>query len=167
MSKYIEFVNKVKEKCDQSWLTPSQKRAFKLIKNKSTNHRVINIFGKEGVGKTFLGWVLEKENISKYFVDGESIESKDNVVITVDNFPSSRNEHRDFRRRMGMMGIKKAILITKPFAISDDVKKIEITFNDEDKQQFKSICSRKLRIQFKDESPNYNMHELLKKNIWS
>lgn len=167
MSEYIEFINKVKNKSEREWLTPSQQRAFNIIKKKSSNHRIVNIFGKEGVGKTFLGWILEKEGVSKYFVDSESVEDPNSETITVDNFPPNRSDHRDFRRRMGLMGIRKAILITKPFAIPDDIKKIEIEFDEEDRKQFKSTCTRKLRVQFQDEEENDNMHELLKKNIWS
>jgi len=166
MSKYADLINRLKSKSDKNWLTKSQMHAFETIK-KSTNHRVINIFGKEGVGKTFLGWVLEKENIAKYFVDRDSMEKIDNSVITIDNFPPDRDAHRNFRRKMGMRGIEKAILITKPFAIPDDVKKVELNFDDEDRRKFKSNCSKNLRVQFRDESDNYNMHELLKKNIWS
>jgi hypothetical protein len=165
MTKYSDFLNQLKQQCDKSWLTPSQMGIFKKITTGLKNHRIINIYSIGGCGKTFLGWVLEKEKFGKYFINFEAINGDNLGIIIVDNFPPGRENHRKFRSEMGKFGISKAIVITQ-YAIPDDIPSIQLQFNEEDRNFFKHICYDKLRLQIKTETGNEDMHALLKKNIW-
>ncbi len=52
---------RIRDRLDIEWLTPSQKAVWEAVQRfDGPPHRVINIYGAEGTGKTFLGWLLER-----------------------------------------------------------------------------------------------------------
>ncbi len=165
MTVYAKFLNQLKQQCDKSWLTPSQKTIFEKIITGFKNHRIVNIYSHQGYGKTFLGWILNRESYGKYFVSIDEIKGVDLGSVIIDNFPPGKESHRKFRSNMGKFGISKAILLTQ-YAIPDDIPSIQLKFEDADRKWFKHICYDKLRVQIKNETGDEDMHSLLKKNIW-
>jgi len=172
MTQYANFINTLKSQCDKSWLTPSQRSIFDKLDSGFTTQRVVNVYGAEGTGKTFLGWILEKENMGKYFVNVEDLKQylisnhgPNGIVAVIDNFPADRKAHRDFRSKMLDMGVERSVVLTQ-FAIPDDVPKLLLEFRDQDRQHFKHTCYSKARLQITVESERDNMHSLIKNNIW-
>ena len=67
MGKLDSINARIRDRADISWLTPSQKVVWNsIIEFDGPPHRVINIYGGEGTGKTFLGWIMERENYATY-----------------------------------------------------------------------------------------------------
>ena len=169
MTQYANFINTLKSQCDKSWLTPSQRSIFDKLASGFTTQRVVNVYGAEGTGKTFLGWVLEKEGIGRYFLNVENLRQynpdSERMVAVIDNFPADRKAHRDFRSKMLDMGVERSVVLTQ-FAIPDDIPKLLLEFREEDRNQFKHTCYSKARLQITVESDRDNMHSLIKNNIW-
>ena len=61
------FEERLRDRISVEWLTPSQQRVWDDIHRfDGPPHLVVNIFGAEGSGKTFLGWLMERERYATY-----------------------------------------------------------------------------------------------------
>ena len=55
------FQSRIYDRADASWFTPSQKHVWESLQRfDGPPYRVINVYGTEGTGKTFLGKLLER-----------------------------------------------------------------------------------------------------------
>lgn len=61
MSQFVRRLNQIKSNRIPEWLTPSQQEAFFKVKTALRTPSTVNLFGRVGVGKTFLGWTLAHE----------------------------------------------------------------------------------------------------------
>ena len=95
MSNSVE--TRIRDRLDDKWLTPSQNVLWKAIQRfDGPPHRVINIYGTEGTGKTFMGWFLERINYSAYSIRPDM--SKPLLSrLTLDNALSDRATTRELR----------------------------------------------------------------------
>ncbi len=114
MTEYSDFINCLKNESTIEWLTPSQKSIYNKITQGFPTQRIINVYGKHGAGKTFLGWILEKNGFGHYHSGLEDFKENGeisiNKMVIIDNFQSDKNLHRDFRSKMGDRNT------TKPFS---------------------------------------------------
>jgi hypothetical protein len=143
------------------WLTVNQGKVYKQLKNWMLRPGLafIYLYGPHGVGKTFIGWLLDKEGITKYFVDLNSCRENTLMYIPVfaDNVGADKVEFRRAMRLLEVLGIKKAILVGL-YPIEEDTPKIQLTLNTDDLNQ----------AQGKLVSNGFNLgtkHNLLR-NLW-
>ena len=131
MSAYIEVINRIKKNFSKEWLTPSQTQAFEELKTfLSPPHRVINIFGEMGAGKTFLGWVLQKEGVGTYICSHEDlIENQKSIIL--DNYSNRRKLVRKIRNDLEMKNIGNMIILTR-YAAEDEIPCIEVGLTEDD-----------------------------------
>ncbi len=53
---------RIRDRLTPEWLTPSQQRVWEqLHRFHGPPHRVVNVYGPPGVGKSFLGWLMQRE----------------------------------------------------------------------------------------------------------
>jgi ABC-type Na+ transport system ATPase subunit NatA len=159
MSEYIEVVNRIKKNFSKDWLTPSQMRAFEeLTTFLSPPHRVINIFGEKGAGKTFLGWVLQKEGVGIYVHSYEDlIESQRSLIL--DNYSNRRKLVRRIRNDLEMKNIGNIVILTR-HAAEDDIPCIEVRLTEDDIRVAKANLYR-VDIKVTDDNIT-NMWEIIK-----
>jgi len=126
---FISVHNDIKKNACYDWLTESQKIVFgKIIDNKVYNF--INVYGNSGTGKTFLGWVLQKNGYASYFVDKDEITDKCNIAV-IDNGSNSREGYREILRIMELNKIKICIYLTKN-KVDDKVFSLKLDFKNSD-----------------------------------
>ena len=159
MSEYIEVINRIKKNFSKDWLTPSQMQAFEKLKTfLSPPHRVINIFGEKGAGKTFLGWVLQKEGVGTYIYSYEDlIESQRSLIL--DNYSNRRKLVRGIRNDLEIKNIGNIVILTR-HAAEDDIPRIEVGLTKDDIRVAKANLYR-IDIKVTDNSIT-NMWELIK-----
>ncbi|ADC68831.1 hypothetical protein MFS40622_0131 [Methanocaldococcus sp. FS406-22] len=119
---YITLINYIKRNYSSKFLTDSQKEAYNKLKKFLLFDNVVNLYGKSGVGKTFLGWVFAKDNNFIYFKTEEEFKKykttrKMNVII--DN--GELNDGRNIRRLISLKA-NKAIYISKGETLDYSVK---------------------------------------------
>ena len=69
-----EVENQIKLLSDPSWLMPSQSTVYQeLFPFLGALHRVVNVYGLQGVGKTFLTHMLHKEKRVDYVASPDLI----------------------------------------------------------------------------------------------
>lgn len=159
---YQDLTNRIKNKFSEDWLTPSQNKIFRKIIDGYKTHKIINIYGKPGVGKTFLGWNLNRSLDSTYTKDINTDDLK--KIVILDGYSHTKNEIRKLLPIMQFKNISKIILITSSKA-QDDIVALELKFIEDDKKKFKSNIFKQLGLRFENEKADYNMHNLIKNNL--
>lgn len=158
---YIDVLNRIKKNFSKDWMTPSQLKAFEELQNfLSPPYRVINIFGEKGVGKTFLAWMLQKEDIGIYISSYDDLVSISNKkLIILDNSDNRRSFVRMIRNELYIKNIKGIILLTGYMA-EDDIPCIELKLTQDDIALAKANLYRvDINVPDKDVS---NLWELIK-----
>lgn len=115
MSEFLRTLNAIKTHWDTSWLTPSQEQCLMELQACLRVPGSVNLFGRHGVGKTFLAWALARESGLAYFphlILFEQVETVDVRGVIIDNCLPSRIEHREILKALRFRGTKRSILIT-------------------------------------------------------
>jgi len=137
---------RIRDRLSVSWLTPSEAAIWNQIQNfDGPPYRVINIYGAEGTGKTFLAWVMEREKYASYSIWGV------NIIPTlprlmVDDAPSGKSLTREFRPLVDKLGIKQVILFTRTRVDERAMPVFELKVDDQDMEHFRANLFRHLRL---------------------
>lgn len=59
MNRFVDILNRIRQNANLQWLTPSQQIVHRLLNERLAFLDEVNLWGAHGVGKTFLGWVLQ------------------------------------------------------------------------------------------------------------
>jgi hypothetical protein len=143
MSNSLEV--RIRDRLDVNWLTPSQKAVWEAIQRfDGPPHRVINIYGLEGTGKTFMGWFFERVHYSTYqrwpYV-GVPLFSR----LTIDDVLSDRMASRDMRPLVEKYGIQQIILLSRIRVNERAMPTFELRVTDEDLANFRANLFRHLQ----------------------
>jgi hypothetical protein len=164
MSKYINILNKIKEQCTYEWLTHSQKEIFDRIATGLGAHKLINIYGDQAIGKTFMGWIFQKTHAFAYANDITEIPEYQLVVLD-DNNRFSRSETRVLRPLFATKNIQRIILLTRR-QIQDDVPSFHLILDHDDVAQVCNNLYMKLDFRILEEcGMNLNLRDLIIANI--
>lgn len=161
MSLYIEWLNLIKEKSNESWLTGSQSKLYNLILNKWHSQPFINIYGNQGVGKTFLAHILAKEHSYFYAQDTKLIPPNLPQVILDDT-----KYDRNIRITAHNFAIGRIILISNRPVPEEAMPKLKLEINDHDLFHFQACLAKYSNITFIKTTPKgYSYTEMLLKEI--
>ena len=112
MSNISTFNARLRDRLSLPWLTPSEAKVWEqILQFDAPPHRVINVYGVEGSGKTFLGWVMEQEKYASYSTWGENL-APTLTRLVIDDAPSDKTTSRTLRPMVEKLGIKQIILLT-------------------------------------------------------
>jgi len=146
MSNLSNFNARLKDRLSLSWLTPSESVVWNQIQQfDAPPHRVINIYGAEGTGKTFLAWVMEREKYACYSIWGESM-MPTLPRLVIDDAPSDKPSSREFRPMVEKLGIKQIILLTRARVDERDMPAFELKVDDQDLEAFGANLFRHLHV---------------------
>ena len=115
MSKFVRVLNAIKTHWDLSWLTDSQRQCLKEMQSQLRVPRTVNLYGRHGVGKTFLAWALAQESGLAYFphlMVFRQTEGLGDDAVIIDNCLPVRSQHRNVLKALDFRGVKWAVLIT-------------------------------------------------------
>ena len=135
MSLYVQWLNLIKEKADETWLTDSQREAYDAILTRWRLAHFINLHGPAGAGKTFIARLLAKQHDYVYVHDlQEAAEGAAQVIV----------DDAEYTRMMRPMArelhLGRIMLITRR-PISEAMPKVELTLSAKDVAQFQVILS--------------------------
>lgn len=144
MSNVLEA--RIRDRLDATWLTPSQKAVWEVIQRfDGPPHRVINIYGIEGSGKTFLGWFLERINHSTYHI-WPDVHRPLLPRLTLDDVFPDRMTARDIRPLVDKFGIQQIILLSRMRVNERAMPTFELCVTDDDLENFRANLFRHLQI---------------------
>jgi hypothetical protein len=146
MSNLSTFNARLRDRLSLPWLTPSEVAVWDQIQQfDAPPHRVINVYGAEGTGKTFLAWVMEREKYAGYSVWGEKV-IPTLPRLVVDDAPSDKTSSREFRPMIDRMGIKQIILLTRTRVNERALPAFELKVSDQDLEYFGANLFRYLHL---------------------
>lgn len=137
MSDFVRNLNRIKAKRKFDWLTPSQQEAFTAVSKALKIPNSVNLFGREGVGKTFLAWMLADKLGYIYLVHPSHLEQlnpSETAGVILDNCQSSRQAHREMLKAVRFQQIHHVIFITRQM-ISDYTHYVELKLTSIDQEQ--------------------------------
>ena len=160
MDSRIEVENQIKTLSDTTWLFPSQTTTYQqLLPFLNSPHRLLNLYGLQGVGKTFLARILVKESRVDY-VTSPDVLMETNKPLVIDNAPFERTSVRGMRNQMRKFDIPQVMLITR-YRVEDSVPSFALNLTPEDVNFFRANLFRHLDFRLPDCSA-LNLWEHLK-----
>jgi len=160
MDSRTEVENQIKLLSDASWLMPSQSTVYQeLLPFLGSLHRVVNLYGPQGVGKTFLMHILCKEKRVDYVASPDLIRSADHPLV-VDSAPFERTAVRSMRNQMRRFDLRQVILVTR-YRVEDTIPAFALTITADDVCCFRANLFRNLDLHL-PECSALNLWEHLK-----
>jgi energy-coupling factor transporter ATP-binding protein EcfA2 len=149
MSLYVTWINLIKEKADESWLTDSQREVYRQLLARWQSHPFVNLYGPAGSGKSFIARLLARVHGYAYTRALEEAPTGTSQVI-VDDAVYSRLMRPLARER----GLGRVVLITRR-PVSESMPSLELALNPRDMRQFQAILSERCGISFLHTIPDH------------
>lgn len=135
MNQFVDILNRIRQAADLSWLTPSQQEAREAILERLKFLDEVNLWGRPGTGKTFLGWILMKERLADYVPGIQEIQRARALrTLVIDNAAWKRSEVRDILYRARQWGYSRVVFLTAE-PLEDQVATVELSLTSEDKER--------------------------------
>ena len=134
MSQFIRHLNQIKNKRTVEWLTPSQQAVRSSITDTLRIPTTVNLFGNQGVGKTFLCWTLASELRFTYLPHPGLVTSLSNAQhdgVIIDNCRADRQMHREILKTMRFHNVDRVIIVTQQM-IKDYTQFVELRLTESD-----------------------------------
>ena len=160
MHSRTEVENQIKALSDASWLFPSQAAVHQeLLPFLGGFHRIVNLYGLQGGGKTFLAHILCKENRVDYISSPDLMRPADRPLV-IDNAPFERTAVRGMRNQMRRFDLQQVILVTR-YRVEDSVPAFALSLTPDDVRCFRANLFRYLDLRL-PECSALNLWEHLK-----
>jgi len=134
VNRFVDTLNRIRQRVSVDWLTPSQRAAYERLREQLEFLDEVNLWGAHGTGKTFIGWVLHRQGVATYAARLEAFEpALAERVVVVDNSDWRRRAVRDALHRCREYGYGKVMLIsTEP--VQEQMASVELRLTADDLQ---------------------------------
>jgi hypothetical protein len=137
---------RIHDRLSPEWLTPSQRQVWEqLHRFHGPPHRVVNVYGPRGSGKSFLGWLMHREGhatYSKWTDERRPIHPR----LVLDNAPTDRASARSVRPLVDELNIRQIILLSRRRVDEPDMPAFALTVTEDDLDHFRANLYRHLNI---------------------
>jgi hypothetical protein len=135
MNRFVEILNRIRRHANVDWLTPSQRIAVELLRERLEFLDELNLWGAHGVGKTFIGWVLHAQRLAVYAPRLEDVEpARLSRVVIVDNSNWRRIDVREALHRCRDYGYDKVVLISTE-SVQEQIAGVQLQLSADDIQK--------------------------------
>ena len=143
---------RIRDRLSTDWLTPSQRAVWERIQQfDGAPHHVINVYGARGSGKSFLGWLLQREGHATYSKWAERPKPTLPRLI-LDNAATDRASSRAIRPLITELSIKQIILLSRQKVDEPDMPAFPLQVTAEDMEHFRANLFRYLSIIIPEET---------------
>ena len=117
----------------------------KLHRFSGPPHRIINVYGIHGSGKSFLGWLMGRERYATYGSWSNPPKATAPRLV-LDNSRTDRASTRDIRPLVDRQGISQIILLSRQRVDEPAMPAFELAVSAEDVEQMRANFYRYLDI---------------------
>ncbi len=142
MSLYTQWLNLIKERAEESWLTPHQTQVYVRLLEGLSSHPFVNVFGPPGSGKSFIARLLTKERDYAFTQDLDRAPDGAAQVVLDDAVYSRRMRPLARMKKLG-----RVILMTEE-PIREAIARVELQLDESDVRQFRKNLSTHCGIDF-------------------
>lgn len=143
--------SRIYDRADVHWFTPSQKSVWESLQRfDGPPYRVINVYGKEGTGKTFIGKLLERLDYATYHT-WPDIHRPLLSRLTLDDIVPNRTSTRDVRPMVDKYQIRQIILLSNMRVDERDMPAFELQVTEEDIAWVRARLYQHLKITIPEE----------------
>lgn len=158
MSLYVTWINLIKEKAEEAWLTDSQREVYELILSRWKASPFVNLYGPSGSGKTFIARLLAKKRGYAYTHDLEHA-PKDAAQVILDNVQYTRMMRPAARE----LNLGRVLLVTRR-AVPEAMPQVNLELNDKDIRQFQATLYSQCDIVFTQTVPEgHDLGQIIRK----
>ncbi|MBP7962078.1 MAG: hypothetical protein KBG20_01195 [Caldilineaceae bacterium] len=137
---------RIRDRIEDDWLTPSQLQAWQFLQRfDGTPNRVVNIYGTEGSGKSFLAWFLERKGHAIHS-DWDRRTPPTLPRMVLDNAPTDRSSARSIRPLVDALGLQQIILISRRRVDEAAMPAFELEVTNDDIEHFAANLYRHFGI---------------------
>ncbi len=160
MSLYLMWVNLIKEKAAETWLTDSQRAVYETILEHWETQPFINLYGARGGGKTFIGRLLARERGYAYVQAlGEAPAGTAQVVL------DDAAYDRMLRPLARELALGRVILVSER-PVREAMPKVELQLDVHDVRQFCANLSERCGIPLVNTLPDgLDLGEILRREL--
>jgi hypothetical protein len=134
VNRFVDTLNRIRQRVSVDWLTPSQRAAYERLREQLEFLDEVNLWGAHGTGKTFIGWVLDRQGLAAYAARSESVEPASVTrVVVVDNSDWRRRAVRDTLHKCREQGYEKVVLISME-PVQEQMATVELRLAGDDLQ---------------------------------
>jgi len=142
----LSLQQRIRDRLSPEWLTPSQQGVWEqLHRFHGPPHRVVNVYGPRGSGKSFLGWLMHREGHATYSEWTDEYRPI-HPRLVLDNAPADRAIARSVRPLVHELGIRQIILLSRQRVDEPDMPAFALTVTDDDLDHFRANLYRHLNI---------------------
>jgi len=160
MSLYVEWINLIKERSDESWLTHSQREVYDQILSRWQSTDFVNLCGPPGAGKSFIARLLAKGHGYAYAHNlADAPPSSANVVLDDAQYT------RILRLARKDLALGRVVLLTRA-AIQEAMPRAELSLDDKDVREFLATLSNHCGILFTQTIPEgHDLGEIIRREV--
>lgn len=153
---------RIRDRITSEWLTPSEQNVWeKLHRFSGPPHRIINIYGPRGSGKSFLGWLMQREKYATYGIWPERPHPEQPRLV-LDNAPADQATTRSLRPLVDQLEILQIILLSRQRVNEPAMPAFELKVTKDDLEHFSANLYRYLNITLTaSQQDNSNYREVL------
>lgn len=160
----IETLNqRIQDRLSIEWLTPSQRKVWEQLHQfNGPPHKVINVYGGRGSGKSFLGWLLQREGHASYGNwSGLHLSPPTLPRLTLDNAVTDRASTRSIRPLITDWGIKQIILLSRQKVDEPDMPTFFLQVTPQDMEYLRANLWRYLNITLHEETDSLDYSRVI------
>lgn len=152
---------RIRDRLSPDWLTPSEQIVWEqLHRFDGPPHRVINIYGPLGSGKSFLGWLMEREGYATYGFWASRPQPM-HPRLVLDNAQTDRASTRNIRPLVEQLGILQIILLSRQQVDEPAMPTFALPVTLDDIEHLQANLFRYLDITIPEASAYHNYHEAI------
>lgn len=157
--KLATLQQRIRDRLSPEWLTPSQQWVWKQLHLfHGPPHRVINVYGPCGSGKSFLGWLMHQEGYATYQMwpdERRPIHPR----LVLDNAPPDRASARSVRPLVDDLDICQIILLSRQRVDEPDMPAFALQVTEDDLDHFRANLYRHLHITLSTSESGYRNYQ--------